>query len=480
MRSKKVRPPVRAFEGCWVESFRESPMNFSRRGFCGGSMSGLAATIIPLSARAAPAPADGVTVLEAKPGSARLRGDPTAVWSYGGEAAAPVLRVRKGEEVGVRLVNTLDQPTSICWHGVRIANAMDGVAGLTQPPVAPGASFDIRFTPPDAGLFWFHPHVFPHSAEQIGRGLYGVLIVDEPDPPKVDQDLLVVLDDWSLDAKGQIDGDFLDPAQARGAGRIGALVTVDAKAAPLAIEVRPGARLRLRVLNACSARIALVGFVGAQPTIIALDGQPSEIFRPARDIVPVGPGSRFEVMLDIPSQEGQATVVLRGETDQPLVTLGVKGAPLPAHPPVVKLPDNPLLPTRIPLEKSLKRELVIAKAGASSPSKGAAPWTWSLAGVASDGFSGKPLFTVKRGGAVTLAFVNKTAVVQQMHVHGHVWRLLHDLDDGWDPYWRDSVLLAPGKTKHVAFIADNPGKWVIESLVLDRQVTGLAGWFEVR
>ena len=81
---------------------------------------------------------------------------------------------------------------------------------------------------------------------------------------------------------------------------------------------------------------------------------------------------------------------------------------------------------------------------------------------------------------MTLAFVNKSELVQQMHVHGHVFRVLHDLDDGWDPYWRDSILIGPGKTKHVAFIADNPGKWAVESLVLDRQVTGLAGWFEVR
>jgi FtsP/CotA-like multicopper oxidase with cupredoxin domain len=59
-------------------------------------------------------------------------------------------------------------------------------------------------------------------------------------------------------------------------------------------------------------------------------------------------------------------------------------------------------------------------------------------------------------------------------------RLLHDLDDGWEPYWRDTVLIAPGKTKHVAFVADNPGKWVIESFKAARQAKGTASWFEVR
>ena len=467
-------------------------MAFSRRMFVGG----LAATIVPVpSVVAGPTPAgDGFTVLEARAGAIRLLPEPaaeTSVWGYGGHVPGPVLRIRKGDEIKVRLLNKLTQPTSISWHGVRIANAMDGVAGLTQAPVPPGGSFDYRFTPPDSGLSWYHPHVFPVSAEQIGRGLYGALIVDEADPPKVDRDLLVVLDDWSLDDKGAIAGAFLDPAKATHEGRIGSLVTVDSAPAPARLRMRPGSRVRLRLLNACGARIAIVTFVGAKATVIALDGQPSEIFQPVRDTIPLGPGSRFEVMLDLPADAGRdVSLTLRGagDADRLLMVLTTEGNPVPAPMPVAKLRENALLPTRIPLEKSLKRNLVIG-GGAGPPSPDAKPhavgrmgttqWAWTIDGVGSNGFSGQPLFKVKRGTAVTLAFVNKTAFVQQMHVHGVAMRILHDLDDGWDPYWRDSVLVGPGRTKHVAFIADNPGKWAIESLVLDRQVTGLATWFEV-
>ena len=85
-----------------------------------------------------------------------------------------------------------------------------------------------------------------------------------------------------------------------------------------------------------------------------------------------------------------------------------------------------------------------------------------------------------RNTPVTLTLRNRSDVVQPMHVHGHCWRLLHDLDDGWDPYWRDSVLLAPGRTKHVAFIADNPGRWALVSGDLRRQDAGLSTWFEVK
>ena len=467
-------------------------------------LAGFAATVVPLPAVAAPA-GPVVRTLEARPGTLRLvPAVETAIWGYDGQVPGPLLRVRKGEELRVRLVNKLAQPTSLTWHGVRTPNAMDGVAGLTQPPVPPGGTFEYRFTPPDAGLYWYHPHVWPTVTEQVGRGLYGVLIVDETEPPAVDSDLVVVLDDWQLDPKGQIRGDFLDPREAAGAGRIGALVTLDVEPKLPVDALRPGGRVRLRLLNACGARIALVAIDGAPMTVIAVDGQPSEPFRPARAILPVGPGARFEVMLDMPTDAGREVhIALRGEdgADKYLMTMRTAGAPLVARPAFGKLPDNPLLPTRIALERSVRHEVVLgggmqgeaapgrhvgtpAATGADAPGKGtnapAEPRAlWTIDGVASDGLAPKPLFTVKRGTPVTLSFINHTVFAQQMHVHGHVWRLLHDLDDGWDPYWRDSVLLAPGRTKHLAFIADNPGRWAIESAIRDRQDTGLATWFVV-
>ena len=300
--------------------------------------------------------------------------------------------------------------------------------------------------------------------------------------------------DWSLDAKAQLLGEGRDVTQAPGASPTGSLVTLNAKPVPSIESLRPGARVRLRLLNACAARICVVSFVNLRPMVVAIDGQPSELFAPMHETVPIGPGSRFEIMVDLPAEAGkEAALVLRGddEPDKVLMTLKTRGDALAARPVIAKLPANSLLPTRIHLERSLRKEIVIGggkrDAAAENSTKPAVagevvphpPSLWTLNGVASDGFSGKALFAQKRGGAVTLTFVNKTGVVQQIHIHGHVWRLLHDLDDGWDPYWRESVLLAPGKTKHVAFIADNPGKWALGSSILGRQETGLAGWFEV-
>jgi FtsP/CotA-like multicopper oxidase with cupredoxin domain len=110
----------------------------------------------------------------------------------------PTLRVRLGDCVQVKFTNRLPQPTTIHWHGVRVPNGMDGVPHVTQPPIEPSATFVYDFAPKDAGTFWFHPHLRP--SEQIERGLYGVLIVDEPEPPPYAEDVVWVLHDWLLDS----------------------------------------------------------------------------------------------------------------------------------------------------------------------------------------------------------------------------------------------------------------------------------------
>ena len=161
----------------------------SRRNFLAA---GIAATAIPLLGRTgATQPADGFRVITLMPGEAHLRGrdrPATPIWGYDGTVPGTTLRILRGDEVKVRFVNRLAQPTAVHWHGIRIDNRMDGVPHLTQDPIAPGGSFDYRFTAPDAGTFWYHPHA--NSLEQLGRGLAGPLIVEEPETVAVDRDVL--------------------------------------------------------------------------------------------------------------------------------------------------------------------------------------------------------------------------------------------------------------------------------------------------
>ena len=103
----------------------------------------------------------------------------------------------------------------------------------------------------------------------------------------------------------------------------------------------------------------------------------------------------------------------------------------------------------------------------------------AINGETSSDWGAEPLFAAPRGAPVTLAIANATDSSQTMRLSGHVGRLLYALDDGWEPYWRDTFLVAPGRTAHIAFVADNPGKWPLASATPARRAAGLCGWFQV-
>ncbi len=107
--------------------------------------------------------------LTAEPAQTELvPGFKTDVLAFNGDIPAPVIRARQGQPVRIEFTNKLDEPTTIHWHGLRIPIGMDGVPFLSQKPVMPGETFVYEFTPPDAGTFWYHPHM--NSTEQLGRG----------------------------------------------------------------------------------------------------------------------------------------------------------------------------------------------------------------------------------------------------------------------------------------------------------------------
>ena len=445
--------------------------------------------------------ADGFRTITLKPGEARLRGpgEPaTAIWGYDGGVPGPTLRLRRGEEVKVRIVNGLRQPTSVHWHGVRIDNAMDGAAGLTQAPIAPGASFDYRFKVPDAGTFWYHPHLL--ASEQLGRGLYGLLIVEEAEAVEVDQDIALMLDDWRLDPSGRIHESFGNMHDAAHEGRYGNHFTVNGGAS-LDIPVRTNERLRLRLVNAANARVMPVRIADHDAMAMAFDGQPAEPFPLERSRVVLSSGARCDVFIDATRPPGSSSDILidTGEREIAIARLvyetGAPKRPAPLSPPR-PLPANALPATMdfrgalkldIPMEGGAMSAMMMSgmmnRGKAGDPSMhghgGAGAMMWTLKGQASDGHSGPPLFSVKRGRTVMLGFPNETHFPHNIHLHGHHFRLLDALDDGWKPYWLDSVLVLARKTARIAFVADNPGKWMIHCHMIEHQESGMAAWFEV-
>jgi hypothetical protein len=149
-------------------------------------MAGSAALTAPLfvTSRAVAADDQGILALKPAQGLASIMGAgqaETPVLAYNGRVSGPVLRLRQSERFQANVINGLDEGTTVHWHGIRPPNAMDGVPGLTQASIEPGDSFLYAFTPPDAGTSWYHPH--DHTASQMGRGMAGALIVEEPEPP---------------------------------------------------------------------------------------------------------------------------------------------------------------------------------------------------------------------------------------------------------------------------------------------------------
>ena len=433
---------------------------------------------------------DGFRVLTAAPKRAKLHPEAPAeaeLWAFNGEVPGPVLRVQHGDEARVRLKNRTDKPLSLHWHGVRIANAMDGAAPLTQMPVLPGKDFDYRFTPPDAGTYIVRPCVIGASAEAAERGLTALLIVEERERAPVDREIVLLFDDWRLERDGTL-SPFGAVPEAATTGRLGNFLTVNGRAPPQTVEAAPGSRIRLRLANLCNARAARLRFDDLKVYVIGVDGQPTESFEPLRSTLPFSPGSRYDLLFDGPAEAGAkgAVTALIGP-GVPLLTVTAAGEPAsakrPALPPVAGLALNPLLPPAIRLQDAVRRDVVIAGGARRGPGgepvyDGDPKKIWTVNRAAGDP-GAKPLVTVKRGQPVVLAINNTTPAVQPIHLHGHVFRLLHPFDDGWEPYFLDTLQVPENRTVRIAFVADNPGKWLLASTVLERYDTGLWTWFEV-
>jgi FtsP/CotA-like multicopper oxidase with cupredoxin domain len=473
----------------------------SRRHVIAGIGASLTILALPGRTPAAETAADGVRILHAKAGFAPLRGagrSPTPIWGYDGLSPGPTLRVKQGEELKVRLVNDLQQPTVIHWHGLRIANAMDGVPHLTQMPIEPGASFDYRFTPPDAGTFWYHTHF--GSSEQLARGLYGPLVVEEREPVAVDRDIVITVDDWRLMEDGTIQPSFGNFHDAMMAGRLGQYITLNS-ADMLKLPVKANERIRLRLINAANARVFLMRVARHTARVMAVDGQPCPPGIAPDGILRLGPGSRVDLFLDATLAPGASAPIqvddLRGgwlDVGHIVYDAGApaRAAALPEPRP---LPENPL-PATFDFPNALRIDVPLdgggmammmggGMGGGMGPGRfngfGIPPQEriWALAGIASTGHDGPPMFTVARGRTVVLNFVNRTAFAHAMHVHGHHFRQLTGSGNGWKPYWLDTVIVDVEKSESIAFVADNPGKWMMHCHMIEHMAAGMAAWFEV-
>jgi FtsP/CotA-like multicopper oxidase with cupredoxin domain len=435
----------------------------------------------------------------------------TEVWAYNGQVPGPEIRVRQGERVRIAVENRLGEETTVHWHGVRVPNPMDGVPHLTQKPIAPGETFVYEFDAPDAGTYWYHPH--QRSMVQVGRGLYGPLIVEELAPVDVDRDLTWVIDDWRLNRDAQIVNDFGNMMDMGMAGRIGNTVTINGRL-PEPLRVRAGERVRLRLINAANARIFGLVFRGHRPLIVAIDGQPVAPHEPPNDRVLVAPAMRVDLVIDMTGTPG-ATFKVRDTfyaaraytlanivySDEP--ALATRAAP-PAELPSNTMPEPDL--------DRAQRHTIAFGGGMmgmmgggmmgggmmgggmmgggmmgggmmgrrGSGRDGSHAGMWTVNGVSATGHVHDPFLGLKLGRSYVLALHNDTAWHHPIHLHGHSFRVIaRNGRPTRHREWQDTVLTDPDERVDIAFVADNPGDWMIHCHILEHQEGGMMGVIRV-
>lgn len=459
--------------------------HLTRRGFIATAAAATAAA--PAVAATPPtAKATLARILRAAPSDVRLApGDRplTRIWSYGGTTPGTPLRYRRGDRLAATLENRLPQDTTIHWHGLRLPNAMDGVPGLTQDAVKPGGAFDYGFDLTDAGTYWYHSH--QKGWEQVARGLHGPLIVEETNPPDVDRDLTLVLDDWRLDAQAQIDDSFGNLHDWSHAGRIGNWVTANGEV-EFRQEARKGERLRLRLINAANARIFSVSLRGMDGGFVALDGQP--LAAPiVMERITLTPAQRVDLIVDVRDEEEAVIISHERDGQYVLAAFPISGAVAPRDAPAQALEPNDVPPlgalasasrARLVMEGGAMGRLAEARLGDE---------TMPLRDLARRGkvwaFNGRvdppdtPILSARRGETAVIEIINDTRWPHAMHLHGHHFRRLGA--DGAPGPLRDTTLVAPGDRADLAFVADNPGAWLLHCHMLEHSVAGMSTWIEV-
>jgi FtsP/CotA-like multicopper oxidase with cupredoxin domain len=337
---------------------------------------------------------------------------------------------------------------------------MDGVSILTQDVISPGESFDYKYTVPDAGTYWYQAHYL--SIEQVSRGLFGALIVDENTPPDVDHDIIAMTFDALLATDGRFDPVYHQAHYATG-GRLGnyrRLFMWDA-------TIQTGQRVRLRLINPSVDRVFVLNIDGLDGAVVALDGMPLAATRSMAALT-LAPGQRADVIADV---TGNITVSDIG--DGPAVVLGEMGATQGSarrSSPIQLLPEP-----EIPALGRVSQSATIVMQGGAAGSDHAGYGTWALNDVT--GLGRTPLLTANQGDTVQITLVNNTAFDHGMHLHGmHFW----ETGPAGNPtVLRDTTLVRAGQSRDILCVLDNPGSWLLHCHMLSHSADGMATWIRV-
>jgi FtsP/CotA-like multicopper oxidase with cupredoxin domain len=394
--------------------------------------------------------------------AARIGGQ--VAWTFNGTLPGPELHVVQGDRVRVTLVNHLPVSTTLHWHGVAVPNAEDGVAGITQDAVRPGASYTYEFVAHDTGTYWYHSH--QDTATQLGHGLFGALIV-EPASGHVPEAREYTIMLHSTPSGGQMAAN----------GTVG----------DLRFAAHPGEQVRLRLINAFppsmdGGPVAPV-LLGAPYRVVALDGHDLNQPQPlGPERLALGMGQRADIVFTMPQSGGVrlAATTLSGQASAIQkffpATVPWRGSAIIGDgtiPAVGNLNQLPLF--------DLTR---YGNAAADAAANAHFDATYPIVLDETPGFrnggielvhtiNGQsspyvPPITVRQGQVIHLHIVNRTGEYHPMHIHGHIFSVLalNGAPIQGSPIHLDTLLVGPYETWDVAFLANNPGIWMLHCHVL--------------
>jgi len=356
------------------------------------------------------------------------------------------LRVARGD-LAVTLSNELPTPVVLNWLGVDGAPIAEPLTG--QPPLAPGGRASFRLPLRRSGTFLISGQLLGGSAAPVASR---ALIVEDTPPVAVDRDEILLIEQWRAKP-----------------GDTAVMYTVNGRT-DFKLPAKGNERLRLRIINGCARAPLGLKIENHDVRVMAIDSAPAEPFIARDGQLVLAPGTRIDALIDATRAPGTVSQIILHDGSKPqsiaqIVMTNdapVRAAPLP--PASAFPPEN--LPARLPLQGAQRVDLSL------DPK---APWI----APASFAAATAPVFKVKRGRVVVMAVANPGGGPMVFRWHGHHVRLLDKLDDGWKPFWLDTLMLDKGQTQRIAFLAEYPGRWLMEATALTSGAPNLVSCYAV-
>jgi FtsP/CotA-like multicopper oxidase with cupredoxin domain len=403
----------------------------------------------------------------------------TAVFAYNGRSPGPLLEVHEGDRVIVHFRNDLAEPTTVHWHGLHIPFSADG---SPFHPVAPGERYVYDFTVPhgSAGTYWYHPHPHHRTGYQVGRGLYGALIVRAADDPLAHlPERILLLSDNRLDEHGAID---LPPRNSPAGivdaenGREGDLIFVSGELLPT-LHIRSGEVQRWRVINASGARVYRLAIPGHRFLHVGSDGGLFEHPVEVSELV-LANGERAELLVRGTGEPGSRAALQTLPYDRSIPQTRPPEWNRPRDLLALQYSDEPRV-AAVALPQTLRpvpgidtlhttvRRVVVMTQGL-------------LNGNQMD--MGRVDMTASLGATEIWEVENLVGMDHPFHLHGFQFQLL-DRNGVPEPQrkWKDTVNVPKHQRVRLIVRFDNhAGRWMFHCHILTHEDDGMMGVLEIR